>query len=249
MLVLIAATALMGCGSRVTGGSTDMASTNGMPNPADRGGASGKPVASCNKAVKNDFDVRLMAYTDQNGIRNNSLVRLKFAHVPAEYVGDGYDIQIRKWTASPTGVVRPASNEAPQFVTSRFETKSSGIFNAASNWGYNTSLNMDWYNMKLIAAANGTTTYTDPNVFFQNYNLLLDLQDPGGDWKALQVILTYNGAAVKWLDILIPTFDANPADYQANHPAVLTNLHPLFSMLGQGFPASQFQTETNGYCF
>lgn len=242
MLVLIAATALMGCGSRVSSsGSTDSASTAAS--------ASGKPVASCNKVSQNNFDVRLMAYTDANGVTNPSLVRLKFAQVPSEYLNDGYDIEIRKWTASSTGVVRPANSESPQYATSKLEYKSSSIFNSASAWGYNQTLNLDWYNMKLVAAANGTTTYTDPNVFFQKYNLLLDLKDPNGDWKALQIVLTYNGAAVKWVNILIPTFYANPTDYQATHPAVLSNLHPLLSMVGQGFASSQYTTETNSYCF
>ncbi len=242
LLVLIAATALMGCGSRVSSsGSSDSASTAAA--------ASNKPLAVCNKVVKNDFDVRLMAYTDANGVSNGSMVRLKFAHIPTEYVGDGYDIQIRKWTASSTGVVRPADTDTPQYANSKLEYKSSNIYQSASNWGYNTTMNVDWYNMKLIAAANEAITYTDPNTFFQKYNMLVDLQDTTGDWKALQIILTYNGTAVKWVNILIPTFYADPADYQATHPAVLSNLHPLLSMIGQGFASSQYTTETNGYCF
>jgi hypothetical protein len=246
MLVCFSFLALSGCGARSTpNDSTSLASTSAT--------ASTKPSAKCNQASKDDVQFQLMAYTDQNNNTNNSLVRLKFINVPSDYVAQGYDIQIRKWTASSTGVVSPSNAEAPQYVNTRFDYKSNGVYNVASNWNYNLSCStcpaLFWSNMLLIAKARGET-YTDANTFFSNYTLLLDLNDAAGDWKALQVnFVNSSGVAVRSVNALIPTFDANPADYQANHPAILTALHPFYNMLNQGWTASQFQTQSNSYCF
>jgi hypothetical protein len=244
-LVILAASALMGCGSRNIQNSTDSASTASTDTPTGS-----KPVASCNKVVQDDFDIRLMAVKDANGAVNNSLVRLKFVKVPDSFMSDGYNIEIRKWTASSTGVITPADTASPEFANVRFDARSSsGIYNSASTWNFNlmcsTCLNIDWYNLKLLV----NKDYTSANAFFDKYHLLIDLQDSTGDWKALQIVLTLNNAPVKWVDILIPTFDANPADYKLTHPAVLNNKHPFISMLDQGFSSSQFQTQSNSFCF
>jgi hypothetical protein len=194
-----------------------------------------------------------MAYVDQNGNRNNSLVRLKFLNVPAEYISQQYDIQIRKWTASPSGVVKPSNTETPYYANVRVDRLVNGVYSAASTWNYNkecsTCPTLEWYNMNLIAKKQ-SQTFTDANAFFAEYHLLIDLEDPNGDWKALQVnFVTPQGVTVKTTNILIPAFDANPADYQVDHPPVLSNLHPFKNMLGQGWSASQFETESKAFCF
>lgn len=253
LLGLLGLGALTGCGSHNTADSSIDLSSTGTPGANDRGGNSGKPTATCNKIVQGDLEVRLMAYTDANNIRNNSLIRLKFVHVPDEYISGNYDIQIRKWTASATGVVRPANTEAPFYVNTRIDLKSNGLYQPASTWNYNlacdTCPTLQWSNMQLIASANGGQTFNNANTFFEKFQLLLDLEDSAGDWKALQIIFMNGNVPVKYVNMLIPSFDANPADYKATHPLVLSNLHPLLSMLDQGFPSTQYQTESNSYCF
>ena len=181
------------------------------------------------------------------------MIRLKFTNVPSEYLSAGWDIHIVKWTASSAGVVRPAANEGKEFVNARFDHKYNGVYNAASNWNYNlacdTCPTLEWSNLKLIASSQGQT-FNDANTFFNEYHLLLDLQDNSGDWKGLTVMFVNSaGATMRTVDLLIPSFDANPADYQASHPAILANLHPFLSMLNQGWTASQFQTESQAFCF
>jgi hypothetical protein len=244
LLVVLAASALIGCGSRNTMNTTESAST------ATAEADTNKLTATCNKAVQDDFDIRLMAVKDANGAINKSLVRMKFVKVPDAFMSDGYNIEIRKWSASSTGVITPAETATPEFANVRFDTKSSsGVYSSASTWNFNlmcsTCLNIDWHNMKLLV----NKSYTSANAFFDKYHLLIDLQDASGDWKALQVVLTQNGVPVKWVDLLIPVFDVNPAEYKNNRPAVLFNKHPFISMLDQGFSSSQFQTQSNGFCF
>jgi len=246
LLICFSFLALSGCGAKSTPeSSTELASTTTA--------TSNKPSAQCNRGAKDDVEFRLMAYTDQYNNRNNSMIRLKFVQVPNEYITEGYDIHIRKWTASSTGVVRPADNEAPQYVNVRFDLKANGIYNVASNWSYNqncsTCPTLEWTNMELIAKAKGQT-FTDANTFFSNYTLLLDLEDSAGDWKALQInFVNSAGVAVRSINTLIPTFDANPADYATNHPTVLQSIHPFMTMLNQGWTSTQFQTGASRYCF
>lgn len=249
LLIALAFFALSGCGAKnsQTSGSSDQGSLG------DRGDTTTtKPAAVCNKISSGDVEARLMAYVDANGARNNSLVRLKFVRVPDDYANDGYDILIRKWTASPTGVVRPGAGEEPLYVNTLIEMKTNNSFQAMTGWNYNlkcdTCPTLEWYNMKLIAQKYNVTA-NSPNEFFSKFDLLLDLQDAAGDWKALQIIFVNGSTVMKTLNMLIPTFDANPGDYTPNHPPVLNNLHPFISMINQNFPTSQFQTEANGYCF
>lgn len=250
LLMVLALTVLVSCGSKKSDGSVDLSSDD------DRGqNPLSKPQAYCNKVVDGDLEVRLMAYKDPNGRPNNSLIRMKFVKVPNEYAANNYDIRIRKWTASPTGVIRPSDTEAPLHVNTRIDLKSAGGYEIASGWGYNldcaSCLLLDWHNMGIIANDHGET-YTNANVFFEKYHLLLDLEDAKGDWKGLTIVFTDLGVPVKHVNILIPTFAADPVDYVTNHPPVLNQLHPFYSMrypIDQGWPSTQFETESNGYCF
>jgi hypothetical protein len=242
----------IGCGPSTYSHST--ADNKNLSSVGDRGDQT-KPQATCNRVTEGDVDIKVMAYTDANGNRNNSFVRLKFLSVPTAFTNSGYDIHIVKWTASPTGVVSPASNEAPLYVNSKFEIQQGAQFNNASNWGFNaggagcsTCLSLDWYNFQLLAQQNNVTLNSSQD-FFDKFNLLMDLNDPNGDWKVLQVQFKNNGTTVKHVNILIPTFDANPEDYEKTHAAVLNNLHPFISKKGQGFTSSQFQSFANAHCF
>lgn len=251
-VVLACAIALMGCGAKnspnTESGSNDLASVG------DRGDQT-KPQATCNRVTEGDIDVKIMAYADGSGNKNNSLVRLKFLSVPAEFSTGTYDIHMVKWTASPNGAITPTSTESPLYVNSKFELFQGGIFNNASTWGFNSGgsgcsscLSIDWNNINEVAKDAGISISTS-NDFFSKFNLLMDLNDANGDWKVLQIIFKNKGISVKHVNILIPTFDANPEDYEKSHPAVLNNLHPFLSKKGQGFTASQFQSFANTNCF
>lgn len=253
LLMSLAVAALAGCGSRSTPtGSTDSSSTNTT--------SSGTAV-QCNRITQGDVSFSLMTYKDSQGTVNPSYVRLKFNSVPSDIENDIYEIRFQKWTASSTGVVRPSSSETPRCVPTHIEKKSGLSFiSADSQYIYNATPNedcsgsgiyaLDWYNLDAVAKKNGDPALA-PSVYFNKYTFLLNLNDPNGDWKALQVDF-YNrtsGALLKRLQILIPSFEADPAIYQSTKPSVLSSLHPFLGMLNQGWSTSQYQAESNTYCF
>lgn len=246
---------LMGCGASSSpgNGSADFGSNGGTTTTT----TSDKPSVFCNQAAKDDVQFSLRIYQDPSGNRNNSFVRLKLQALPVSYVPGQWDIRIKKWTVSPGGTKYPSASDPTQYVDVRFEKKASGVYSPASNWGYNLDCSacgtLQWDNMLQIAKNNGDSTDSNPitvSNFFSTYNLLLNLQDTTNTWKALTLeFVDTSGVTQRTLDILIPSFDANPSDYSANHAAILNNLHPFISMLGQNWPSSQFATMSDSYCF
>jgi hypothetical protein len=256
LLASLAMFSIVGCGSRNTanaGGDYSSASTSTTTTTLTSSGS----VAACNRYASSngDLDYEIEAVTDSLGNRLSSLVRIKFLNVPSQYATQNWDIHIRKWTASSTGVVSPANTEAPEYADVRFDRLSQGIYSSASSWSYNlpcsTCPTLQWSNMQLIMNAQNQTIST-ANTFFSQYHLLVDLKDSPTNptWKALQInFVDQNGLVQVTSNVLIPTFDADPSYYQKDHPPVLSNLHPFISKLNQGFTAAQLSTIANGYCF
>ncbi len=251
VMPLLCVLTFVACGPKNSGtdsGSTDSASLG------DRNDTT-LPQAICNRVTDGNLDLKLMEYKDIGGNKNSSMIRMKLLRVPDEFMSDGWDIHIRKWTASKSGDVKPAINEEPYYPLAKIEYNSGSGYTSISQWEFNggaegcaSCANIDWTNMKQMAATKGLT-YTSANAYFANFTLLIDLEDPNGDWKALQILFRKDGQTQKFANILIPTFEADPADYIKTHPKVLSDIHPFIGMLNKDWDASEFQTMANGNCF
>jgi hypothetical protein len=90
-----------------------------------------------------------------------------------------------------------------------------------------------------------------PQSFFNNAYLMIDTNDESGVYKVLRVVFrsSTSGAIVKELDILLPPVDSNPNTYKVNRSSLLTNLHPLSTMLNQNWKNEEFLAFTKQFCF
>ena len=98
---------------------------------------------------------------------------------------------------------------------------------------------------------NNLVNVNSPAEFFANVVLNIDLKDDQGSYKVLEInFKDASGAITSTTSLLIPRFEANPDEYKASHAnlQLLSDLHPLRSLLGSGFSTSHYLTESQKSC-
>ncbi|MNK07419.1 hypothetical protein D3C87_253330 [compost metagenome] len=241
LLLLITVAATMAACSPAGDGSTDFASRD--PSVTDPNQVSSKALAVCNQATSTSLSAQIKAGVNAttNQYRLDQAI-VKLTTLPAGFTSGTEYLNLWRWMANSSNSIyldqTPLNFYLYDMTTRQVVTPLknqlswSDVSSTASTWG-------------LSAAA-----------FFQRVVLVVDVRDAAGEFDVLK-IASYNNsthAAVSQLDLLLPLFYANPADYAfesngTNRANVLRSLHPFKSMTGQGWSTGQFQSAANAFCF
>ena len=243
-LVLMAVASLVGCGSSKTGsegfGSADNASTGGGPSSTDDAFA----LCSQNLSSTGDsFQVRLMQYKDAYNQTRADYVRLQFKVAPAAWQAGNWDMMIYRWTAAPDNNTSIDSTR----LAYQFERRTASGFQLLHSNTY-TIFNFEEI-QQMGAYAN--IPASSPQEFFNTASLLVNLRDSTNSFQVLRVVFKQGSTVVSQSDVLIPTFQANPAKYNADsrHPSTLQALHPLKDKMGQSWTEANYFEFANAFCF
>lgn len=238
LLVLLSLTATLAACGQAGDNSADLASRTPGTNT---GSGSSKPVAICNKASGSGMTAQLKAaYNSTTGQYRFDSVLMKISNVGSNFVSGTDYINLWRWMANPTSTYLdqvPLNFYVYDTVTNQYIT---GQRSAVS-----------WAELSPWASKWGVSA----EGLFQRIAFIVDVRDANGEFDALKITTyTSSGSLSSSMDMLLPLYYANPADYayESNGTArasVLQNLHPLKSMAGQGWSSSQFQSVANSYCF
>lgn len=239
LLTLGALSLLTACGSsNQIAGSTDSSSRDSATSTTD---ATSKALAYCNQGSANNITGKLKVFVDSSKYVRMEYVYLRLTALPATFKSGSSYISLWKWLANPSGY----TNLDTSALNFALMNPSTGQYLT----GWMTA--MKWSDVVNVASGMG---YTDPQNFFNNVNILVDLKDPNGDYDVLKVA-NYDSStnkAINTMDALLPLFAADPAAYAndngATRAGVLQALHPFKSSAGQ-FTSSQYQSMSNNFCF
>ncbi len=240
-LIILAIGFLVACGSSKTAdsgfGTVDSSSTStNTEKPA---------VAVCSQDVagSSSMKVRLMQYVDPYGATRSDYVRLQFKVAPSDWASGDLDLLLYRWTASSDNATSLDSTP----LSYQLEKKVGSGFQLLSNQAYQI---MNWTEIQQFALATNVNA-ASPQDFFQTVTVLVNLKDMTNSYQALRVNLRQNGTVVHKMDVLIPTFQADPAKYNADtrHPVSLQALHPLKDKLGQSWTQANYFEFARSFCF
>jgi hypothetical protein len=195
--------------------------------------------ASCNQKTQDGLTAKLMVYADSTGTVRNDYMKLKITEISSDFASGSF-LEFFRWQANPNS----ALYLDPTPVQARFETLSGQILTQFSPVIY-------WGQVSQMALNSGMIT---PNQFLQNVRLVIDIRDPGAQYDALKIAMYNSANAVTVnMDMLMPAFAANPADYAVDNGTVrsptLQALHPFAGQTASTTSTAQFLSTLNGYCF
>ncbi len=160
-----------------------------------------KPLAYCNSATGTDVSAKLKVFTDASNTVRMDYIYARITALPSGFAGGTSYIKMWKWLANSSGAAY-LDNTALNFA----------IFNKNNQGLTPWMTTMKWSDVSAVAAGMG---YSDPQTFFNNVNVLVQLNDTQGEYDALK-ITNYNAstnAVISSLDMLMPIFYASPTDY------------------------------------
>lgn len=226
----------VGCGSSKTvsdDGSVDLGSSD--PITPDN-----KPVASCSMDTStSDLHAKAMAMVNAYGQTDANQMRFKLSSLPAGFLTDEWDLQVRQWTEDGSGnsvLSAPLSFYFERKVSYGYETVSASQFNI---------LNMDEIRQMYTYATGSSGSDSAVRDYF---NFRIPTGSSNYHVLRLTMRLKNNGAIQREIDILMPSFYAKPSDYQAYRPS-LYFLHPMKSRAGQSWTDAQWKGFTDAFCF
>lgn len=248
-LIVIALLSIVGCGTSKTGGegfgSADQSSTGEPSTSTDA-------LALCSQNLSttgDNFQVRLMQYKDNFNQTRADYVRLQFKIAPAAWQAGNWDMMVYRWTAAPDNSTSLDSSR----LSYQFERRTASGFqllhsNSYSIFNYDEVEGMAAYANTHL---NANLSASSPQAFFNDVSLLVNLRDSTNSFQVLRVVFKQGSSVVSQADVLIPTFQANPAKYNtdARHPSVLQALHPLKDKLGQSWTEANYYEFANTFCF
>lgn len=249
---LFAVAYLTACGSSISGGGFGSVDSSSTTTPVIAGAA----VAKCSQDVgtASDFHVRVEAAYDQFGTIQPSYARVTITASPSDWATSNYDLQLYRMTASSSNSLVLDPSALPFQFERTVAPSTYQLMSVNNGSGQMVAYSYPIINANEITAyANASTgnSYASASaVFSSGIHFLVNLNDSSGAYQVLRAKLyTTSGTVYRQVDVLIPTFYANPTTYNTTHPAVLQNMHPLHSMVGQGWTESQYQSFTDGLCF
>lgn len=242
-LAVLALGALVGCGSSKSNsdgfGAVDSSSTSTPSSSV------AQAVCSQDVAGQSDLQVRLMQFVDSYSQTRSDYVRLQFRIAPAEWQTSNWDMLIYRWTAAPDNST--SMDSTPLYY--QFEKKVPAGFQLLHSQSYQV---MNWSEIQSYAQAVNVNAAT-PQDFFMTASLLVNLKDMTNSYQVLRVVFRdkTTGAVAKSADVLIPSFLADPAKYNADsrHPITLQVLHPLKDKLGQSWTQANYYEFARAFCF
>jgi hypothetical protein len=250
LVAIFAFTGLMGCGpqkSGMTSGSDNSASTSN-PDLANKTVAELNALGylACTRDANNESDllVRSMLYSDPfSGIVNHRYLRLKFERFPTNFTGTAANpaFGVFASTMSSDGAETPATPLKFGFEkhTNGFQALGPMTYQGAS-WADMVNI-INYYQLG----------YTAGDTMMNNVTLIVDLAGFETVENLVIKVATYDTGLtlVKQVNLLAPTFLANPNQYNATHPAAANNLHPLRYMTGTTWTQGQYVAQTQQFCF
>lgn len=246
LTIVILGLSAIGCGSnKVTAQEQTAAVSTDFASRTTVSTDSQKPLATCNQGSNSEMTVSLRQYEDNFGTPRNDYVRAKVNSINSTFSNTDFYIAAFRWKANASGDV--FMDNTPLKI--RVEKLNSQFFTPVSNY----ASNLNWANMNAIAEAQ-KVSITSMDDFFAEFSLAIDLQDPLAEYDAIKVVVYQGSTAVTQLDMLLPTFYANPADYKTDtqggtRSTALQDIHPFKSMLGQSWSANHYVTEAAKFCF
>ncbi len=196
-----------------------------------------KDIALCNWQDSDLIKIRLMVYYDQYGYYHPDLLRIYIPEIHPDFQNSVYQIQLRKWKASPSG--ETYQDDTPMKVwVEKLNTKTP----------MTTAMNgLQWAS---ISGELQKTLGTIPEMAdtFSKYSFVVDLKDPTASYDVLKFSVYKDGVWMKDWNILMPAFYANPATYAEKQNGVLAKMHPFYGQESSSF-AKDFVIQFNGYCF
>lgn len=236
-LCVLAIAALMGCGNSKTSngiGSNDSSSTV-TPSTNDA-----LAVCSQDVAGNSELKVRVMQFVDQYGQSRPDYVRVQLLKIPSGWSTSTWDLNIKRWAVSPDN----NSSMDNTALGYQFERRTTSGFQLIHS---NTYQVFNYDEVKSMAAYAGMSASN----FFSQASLLVNLKGDSGSFQALRIQFSDGASVETHVDVLIPTFQADPAKYNADprHPYTLQVLHPLKDKLGQSWSQSQYYDFTRSFCF
>lgn len=240
LFAALALTFLVACGSSKTSGSgissADSASTSSASDTA-------QAICAQDVSGQSDLKVRLMQFVDAYGQSRSDYVRLQFKLAPSAWQSNNFDMLIYRWTASPDNSSSLDSTPLPY----QFEKKVPAGFQLLDATAYQI---INWSEIQSYALATNMSA-SSPQDFFNSVSLLVNLKDSTNSYQVLRVVFRLNGTVMQSADVLIPTFAADPARYNADsrHPITLQVLHPLKDKLNQGWTQANFYEFARAFCF
>ncbi len=248
-LLLISAF-LISCGQSKIANTTDSGYSSTLEEAVARGlpvGSSTNTTAYCNQKVGTNATINLMSFVGPSG---STVMRYMRAKIPSLTYGvDDSTVSIKffRWGASGTGT----TSQVP--VNFQFTDNSKLLLVGGNNGtisGQSFSI-LSTAIVKDFLSKNGLTVTSLSDVV-NHANFLIDLVDSSSAVKALKMAIYVNGTVAEEIDLLLPSFAADPVVYASdsiNHPPVLANLHPFASRSGQGMSAETLASEAIGFCF
>lgn len=237
MTVLVMLTA---CGAQKVDQGYDFSSR--LPDGGGGGGnnnTANNYVLRCNEKSQNGITAKMKIFTDSAHQIRNDLMKVKITQIPASFASGDY-LQFFRWQANTANQVYLD----PTPVQARFETLDGKVLT-------NFSPVIQWSQVSSIASASGMS---DPATFLKYVQLVVDIRDPQAQFDVLKIAF-YNSSntATVNMDMLMPSFFANPSDYAfeggAARSTSLQALHPFASKINQSWTSEQFVSMGNSFCF
>lgn len=218
-LLVLASFTMAGCGSgkkAVDSGSSENSSR--IP----EGDSTTKPVVKCSRISGDGITGEIRVYTDVMGRTLVDKVRINLTNLPSTFESSDYSIRFFRWMASYPNVIFSDSTPLKLWIEKR--AGSSPITGQLDR--------IQWDEIDDILTDKGHSI-TSMDSAFEQFSFVVDLKDPDASYDALTIGLYKNGAAVQSINVLLPTYHANPNDYATDsrkkeaRPTVLQDLHPF----------------------
>lgn len=263
--LLIATSLLTACGaSKTTISSNTSASTSDDTTTASTELA----VANCSTSEgvnsdpnkSRDTVATLSAFKDASGVVSKNLFYLKLQNAPEEWKTENYELRVFRWTQSPNGAVTLDQKplDLMPFVKRNGGWERLGptadykypAISWAVHWQNPNNTNQGFipYAQAKYGSANSLygATVTD---LMTNFSMLIDVKDTAGTYKALRVVFyTTSGAVAREVDLLIPSYYADPTEHANGKGSLISELHPLKDQTSQGWSQADYLSMTQGYC-
>lgn len=231
---------LSACGSQITekSDSSELLDSS-VPTPV-----ANKAMAKCSQDVSSssDLKVKLTAVTSNTGAINQQFVKVQITALPSYFDTDNLEFSFYRKSVNSQGVVS-SDNTALRFQLQ--DTARARAIGPVVDVVSSDEMEAD--------AKNNNVLFESSQKFLTRNPIMLDTKDLTGDYQILlMVIRPKNGGAnevVKSVQLLLPTFVADPNEYSKTKSSFLTSLHPLKDKMGQTWSESQWLAFTDAYCF
>ena len=240
---------IMGCGSSKTPLNNNSASNSSrLPDSTLASDLDG-PISNCGGAANDSLDLSFQMSTYVVPSTNQVLVdyiRMNFAKVPSKIFNTNTTyIQMFKWLSESTGD-RVVNDKAIGFY---FQNRQTGkIINPSEPQTRISQAVIK--NMMALAQETGATNLSVDG-FLKQHILILTGMSLEYDAISVAVYDSSNSSdAIGFQDALIPSFYANPNDYEATHASLdLQELHPNWSYRSSNLTDEQFHANAQAYCY